>query len=198
MLARPSRASGVTLIELVIGMAIFAGLLALASPSMTSWMQNGQIRVAAMGIQNGLQLARITAVQRNTVVSFFLMSSLSNSCVTSTAGPNWVVSLNDPTGQCAAAPDESLAPRIVQVRSGSEGSGNAVLAADQSGISFNGLGRLVSAGAASRVAIDISNTAGGSCVASGGSVRCLRVWVSAAGQVRLCDPGAAQSDVRAC
>ena len=71
MLARPSRASGVTLIELVIGMAIFAGLLALASPSMTSWMQNGQIRVAAMGIQNGLQLARITAVQRNTVVSFF-------------------------------------------------------------------------------------------------------------------------------
>jgi type IV fimbrial biogenesis protein FimT len=198
MLIRANLSTGVTLIELVTGLAIFAGMLALAGPSMTSWIQNGQIRTSAMAIQNGMQIARATAVQRNAIVSLFFTTTLDNTCVSSVEGSNWVVSLDDPSGHCATPPDELLTPRIVQARSGSDGSRNAVVAADQSVISFNGLGRLVNGGAVSRLSIDIQNTVGGSCLANGGTMRCLRVVVSQAGQVRMCDPAVASSDVRAC
>ena len=61
---------GVTLIELLIGMAILALILGLGLPSISTWMQNTQLRSAADAVQSGLQLARAEAVKRNTSVGF--------------------------------------------------------------------------------------------------------------------------------
>lgn len=203
------RQQGVTLIELGIGLAIFAVLMTLSIPSFTQWMQNSQIRTAAEAMQNGLQLARATAVQRNAVISFQLMTTLGADCALSTAGPNWVVSqpigvasaeglcdttpANPPTNGPAADDD----PYIIQTRPMAEGSRNVQLQASESNISFNGLGRVTPA-AAANYTINIINPAGGTCIADAGKMRCLRVMVSPNGQIRMCDPSVAATDVRGC
>ena len=194
-------ARGITLIELMVGLAIFAFLLMLGAPSFASWIQNGQIRTATEAIQNGLQIARAEAVRRNMPVRFQLTDSLTNACALSTSGSNWVVSLDSAVGACAAAPSADLAvptaPRVIQVRAASEGSTNAVIAADASSIVFNGLGRVTPV-PAGNINIDITNPIGGTCAAVSGPMRCMRVVVSAAGQVRLCDPRFASTDSQGC
>lgn len=181
-----------TLIEIGIGLAIFAILLGLAAPSFSTWLQNSKIRTTAEAINNGLQLARAEAVQRNAVVRFQLTTTLTGACALSTTDSNWVISLDDPSGACANAPDDTVAPRIIQTRPAAEGSTNTVVAADQAAIAFNGLGRQSAIGGAplTTVNIDISSAAA--------NTRSLRVSVSSGGQTRMCDPALASSDPQGC
>lgn len=197
---------GVSLIELIVGIAIIAILMAVGLPSLSGWIQNTQIRTAAEAIQDGLQLARAEAVRRNASVRFQLVDTTSNACVLSTTGVNWVVSQNDPSGACANTPSDTIAPRIIQMRAGTEGSTNATVASTQSPVTFNGLGRQVSATNADgtttanppvTVTIDIKNPTGGSCMPTG-TMRCLRVVISSSGQVRMCDPAITSTDPRGC
>lgn len=182
---------GFTLVELLVGIALMAALMLLGIPSFSAWLQGSQIRTAAEAIENGVQLARAEAVRRNAPVNFQLTTTLDSTCARSVTGTNWVVSLDDPTGQCNAAPSADLAvpvaPRIVQVRPGTDGSKNATILASQSSITFNGLGRVTPV-PAGNITIDIKNPTGGACAALGGPMRCMQVNVSATGQVRLCDP----------
>lgn len=182
---------GFTLVELMIGIVLLAIVLAIGGPSFATWLQNTQIRNMSEALKDGLQLARGEAVRRNARVRFQLVDAVTNSCALSTSGANWVVSMDDAAGACAstnmadaAAP---AAPRIVQTRSASEGSVNAVVAADQSSIEFNGLGRVATAPAAN-IVINVTNPTGGACAASSGPMRCLRVVVTPGGQIRMCDP----------
>lgn len=184
---------GFTIVELMIGIALLAILLGIAGPSFATWVQNTQIRTMSEAVQNGLHRARAEAVGRNAPVRFELMTTLDNTCAPSTTGRNWVVSMDGATANCAstnmadaAAP---VAPRLIQARPSGDGSRNAVVAASQSSIAFNGLGRVTPVPAAD-ITIDITNPAGGTCAGSGGSMRCLRVVVTASGQVRMCDPRA--------
>lgn len=183
---------GVSLIELCIALAIFTVLLVMAVPSFSIWVSNSKIRATAEAIHNGLQLARAAAVQRNAVVRFQLTSSLSGGCALSAIDSNWVVSLDDPSGACANTPSDTVAPRIIQSRPAAEGSGNTVVAAGQSAIAFNGLGRQVAIGGAAlaNVVINISNATVGT--------RPLRVMVSTEGQTRMCDPALLSSDPQGC
>jgi prepilin-type N-terminal cleavage/methylation domain-containing protein len=57
--------AGFTIIELMITLAVLGVLLALGMPSISSWLQNTQIRTAAEGMVSGLQLARAEALRRN-------------------------------------------------------------------------------------------------------------------------------------
>ncbi len=189
-----------SLIELMVGIAIVAILFSLAAPSFSTWIQGTHIRTAAEALQNGLMLARGEAVRRNASVRFQLTDTLDNGCVLSTAGTNWVVSLTDPTGLCASAPPDPAdpnppAPAIIQTRAGAEGSRNALVAAGQSAVVFNGLGRVTPV-PAGNISIDITNPIGGACVADAtpGPMRCLRIVVSIGGQVRMCDPAFVFSD----
>lgn len=189
-----------SLIELMVGIAIVAILFSLAAPSFSTWIQNTHIRTAAEAIQNGVMLARAEAVRRNSTVRFQLTDTTDNSCALSTTGTNWVVSQDDPTGACASAiPDPSdtspPAPRLIQVRAGAEGSRNALVAAGQSTVVFNGLGRVTPVPAGD-INVNISNPIGGDCAADvpAGPMRCLRVVVSPGGQVRMCDPAFVFSD----
>lgn len=185
----------------MIGLAIIASLFGLAAPSFRDWIQSSQIRTAAESIRNGLQLARAEAVRRNTTVGFSFTTTLDGSCALSTADSNWIVSMGNPTadlpGNCGNAPSDTGTPRIIQSRAAAEGSSNVVIAADRSNIIFNGLGRIVPV-PGSDINIDISNPVGGTCANVGGPMRCLRVAVSLAGQVRLCDPGRATGDPQGC
>jgi len=186
-----ARQRGFTIVELMVGIMVLAILLAMAGPSFATWMQNSQIRTMSEAVKDGLQLARAEAVRRNAQVRFELMTSLDGACALATAGPNWIVSMDGAAGACdsanmadAAAP---AAPRVIQTRPAGDGSRNAVVAASQSAVAFNGLGRVTPAPAAD-ITIDVTNPTGGSCAAGAGPMRCLRIVVGASGQVRMCDP----------
>lgn len=211
VLSSDIRQHGVSLIELIIGLVIMGILLAMAIPNFMTWIQNTKIRTTAEAMLNGLQLAKAEAVRRNTLIRFQLTDNLSATCALSTSGANWVVSFDDPTtqvtphSQCAStlisdAVEASAAPepRIIQVRPAAEGSSGVTVAADQSVVIFNGLGRMTPAAA---VNINVSNPDWGACATlggGGGPIRCLRVAVSAGGQIRLCDPARASTDPVGC
>ncbi len=164
--------AGVTLIELMIALAIVALALTLGLPSLSTWMQNSQLRNAAESVQAGLQLARAEAVRRNALVGFNM------------AGPDssWSVNVMNPAAQ-------------VQARSAAEGTLNAQIATTNALIIFDGLGKAALAAAA---VIQVTNPTGGACK-PGGDMNCLNVTVSTGGQVKMCDPTIADAtDTRAC
>jgi type IV fimbrial biogenesis protein FimT len=203
---------GVTLVELVIALVILGLLFGYGLPSFSGWIQNAQIRTAAEATQNGLQLARAEAVRRNTQVRFQFTTTMDNNCALSTTHTNWVVSLNDATGLCANLPaDPPLPPAapnpadpyIIQARPAAGGSANVVVASGQACIVYNGLGRQTFASAPcnappGNVAINFSSPTG-TCLAAGGTLRCLRIIVSIDGQVLMCDPAVTvATDPRLC
>lgn len=190
------RSYGFTLIEMMITIAVMSLLLMLGLPSMNTWLQNSQLRASAEAMQAGLQLARAEALRRNAPVRFQLVDTLTGACALAGNGTNWIVSLADPTGACGALEDETVAPQILQKRSGAEGSPNAVVAAvGGSSIVFNGLGR---ASGAAITQIDITNPSGGVCQPAG-PMRCLRINIASGGQMRMCDPAVTDNtDPRFC
>lgn len=206
-----SRARGMTLIELMVGLAILAFLVVLGAPSFSSWIQNIRVRAAADGVLAGIQTAKTEAVTRNARVRFQLTTTAANGCALTTVSNNWVVNIdsnNDPNevvGLCGAAPyddgapDAGQEPRILQRRGAAESAGNIVTNASASSVVFNGLGRVVfppGVGAGNLV-INFTAPAPAAC-APAGEIRCLRVVVTPAGQVRMCDPIAAAGDPTAC
>ena len=141
-------------------------------------------------------------MRRNNLVRFQLTDTLDNSCNISTSGTNWVVSLGDPTGACATpladpANPTPPAPAIIQLRSGKEGSKNAQVSTPQAAIVFNGLGRVTPVPAGD-INFSVSNPVGGNCATLGGQLHCLRINVSPAGQVRMCDPMFPTADPKGC
>jgi type IV fimbrial biogenesis protein FimT len=178
---------GVTLIELMIGLAIFAVLLFIGVPAFTEFIQNTQIRNAAENTLSALNLARAEALRRNTSVRFQFVSDLTSGCTLSTSSLAWVVSLANPAGACDAAPSNTTAPQIVQKRSGTEGTRTVQVAATGgSTVVFTGLGRAQAGGITQ---INFSNSMG-VCehVSTSGTMRCLRILVTTGGQAKVCDP----------
>ncbi len=168
----PRRQRGFNLIELMIAVTLLGVLLMLGLPEYREWIQNTQIRTSAESVLNGLQLARTEAVRRNAPVTFTVNSN------------NWTVTV--------AASGET-----VQSRSGKEGSSNAVIAATQNAVTFNGLGRITPVPAA-EVQFNVTNPTGGTCQTAGGQMRCLRVTASLGGQIRMCDPALPAGQPQAC
>lgn len=173
---------GVTLIELMVGLTIFAILVAAGAPNFSTFIRNSRIRNAADSIQTGLTLAKAEAVRRNTNVKLAL------------AGTNSAWSVG-----CASASDDC--PDPIQSRP-AEGSANTSVTASDATISFNGLGRVTTALASGTTAtFNITGATGDTCVAAGGTTRCLRVIVTLGGQIRMCDPALTStrpSDPQAC
>lgn len=184
--AQPQR--GFTLIEVLIGVTIVAIVLSLGMPSMYSWLQSSQIRNAAEAIQNGLQLAKVEAVRRNTGVQFNLTE------LGTTGVSNWSVTCATPTADC---PGPGMPLTEIQKYPASEGAPSAQVSAAQATITFNGMGRVTPL-PPSTIAIDITNPRGGACAASGGSMRCLRLQVSPAGHIKMCDPALPTTNPRGC
>lgn len=187
-------ADGFSVIELLVGMILLGALMAIGIPGFTDYLRNARVRTAAESVLNGLQLARAEAVRRNTTARFQLVTTLDDTCALNPAGPNWVVSIDNAAGLCATAPSDEVAPRIIQIRSGAEGSSATTIAAERAEVVFNGIGRVLTG----NVNIDVSSATGAACMRDGGPVRCLRIVVSTSGQIRMCDRALRAGDAQAC
>jgi type IV fimbrial biogenesis protein FimT len=194
------RSRGFSLIELLITVAVLALVVMAAVPSIGGWLATLQVRNAASGIVDGLQQARGAAITRNETISFWLVSGpnqavLANDCALSSASGGWVISVDSPVGACASTPSTTVAPRLVAAHPVGDGGSNVTVAAVRADgttaatqVAFDGFGRVVNSGPIAR--IDVSKNA---------STRSLRVVVSAAGSVRMCDPTVATAtDPRRC
>ncbi|WP_280817503.1 GspH/FimT family pseudopilin [Variovorax sp. TBS-050B] len=191
---------GLTIIELVVTIAVLALILALAMPSIGTWMDNTRIRNTTEALQNGLLAARTEAIRRNQNVSFFLVTlndagTMDNTCALSTESGSWVISVSSPAGKCASAPSTTDAPMIVDRRTVRDGGGGVKVTADNSMVTFNSFGRVVSAAGASLTQVEVTG------VKDGTHYRNLRVNVTPSGAVRMCDPNVpstATTDPRLC
>ena len=169
-----SRQLGLSVVELVIVIMIASILLAKGVPAFTDYLSNEKFRAIADEYQVGLQHARMAAISRNTVVRFV------------PNGDGWQV----------VVPAVGANPQTVLASRG-QTQNNSNIAVTPSGVnvSFNGQGRIVSGGLFS---VGFAGPAGSTCVQSGGAIRCLRVNVTTAGQIKLCDPAAAANNPVAC
>ncbi len=191
MLNRASQ-HGVTLIELMVGIAVLSIVLAVGMPMFGLWVQNSQVRAAAESIQNGLQIARTEAIRRNTNVRFTL---------TSAEGlVQWNVGCVTVRGNC---------PATIQQRNAAEGGANARAGVDSYvqtdpsdpdtapnysaaltagaglggvdvGVTFNALGLVTNSGT-DIARVDVLNS-------SSADARRLVITIGAGGQTRMCDP----------
>jgi len=200
---------GVSMIEMVIVMAIFAILFGLAAPSFQAWTTNVQIRTTTESIQNGLQLARAEAIRRNASVMFWLTSG------TNPLTGDWLVGCASPVGNGAQpeAPFDCPGTRtngalaangppynwIQRASAVGEQAGTTQVAttpANAAVVTFNSLGMVMATNpgdnnSAPITKIDVSQPA------LAGS-RPLEVQVSG-GQIRMCDPALAlATDPRGC
>lgn len=195
------RQRGFTLIEIVVTIAVMALIMMISIPNITSWLGNTHIRNVSDSLQNGLQIARAEAVRRNRPVSFWLVALndpavMGNECTLSAGSGSWVVSVNTPVGHCADAPSPTLAPMLVAA--GAAGGNGVMVSAARpvdptaslspldpntalvpsTTVTFDGFGRVSNTDDAIRL-IDVTGAA---------NTRRLRIAVSGAGQVRVCDP----------
>lgn len=195
--ARPGSrftSAGFSLIELLVSVSLLGVLLAMALPAFSEWIRNNQVRVAAETLREGLQLARSEAVKRNTRMRMQLVTSLDNSCALSTAGPYWIVNAGSsvtPAGACATPISATTTPYVVQASPATASATKVTVLASQAVVAFDAAGRqavtLNPNTVLGRLQVDISSP-GGTCLLSGGNVRCLRLYVNTGGEVRMCDP----------
>ena len=195
---RKQPAPGLTLIELMVTISLLVMLTHALEPSISAWMANTQIRSVASSVQAGLQRARSEALRRNEPVRFTLVALddsavMDNSCAPVASGASWVVSLDDPTGQCGATISDTTGARIIERRAGGVGrksvaiqSSNAAGASSNGVVVFNGFGRVV--GTAGIALIDVDN------ITSGDDYRALRVLVGPGGTTSLCEPKVTSAD----
>lgn len=85
---RARRESGFTLIELIITVSVLVVILAMAIPSLSSFIQRQRIRNTAMDMTTAVTLARSEAIKRNANVSVVATgTSWSGGWTVSTASP---------------------------------------------------------------------------------------------------------------
>ena len=179
---------GFTIIEVMIVLTIVGIALTFGLPSMSAWLQSNQIRNAAESIQSGLQVAKSEAVRRNTNVQFTLTS------LTPGGTADWSITCQTPSAEC---PGAGMTETSIRTFSSREGAAAARVAAPQATFTFGGTGRLTPMPAAT-LAIYVTNPNGGACAADGGPMRCLRIQVSPAGHLKMCDPALPSTNARGC
>lgn len=172
MLATRRQQQGLTIVEMMIGLTITAMILAIGVPSFGVWVQNTRIRNAADAISNGINLARGEAVRRNTAVQFELDT-----------GSAWSVTVGGV---------------LVQERPASDGSTDVTVSPNPGAtqVTFNGVGAVTANedGSTSMTEVDVTSDL----VSVSGGARPLRVVISRAGSIRMCDPNVASDDPRTC
>ena len=167
----------------MVTVTIMSILMALAFPSMASWMRNSKIRTVADALQNGLRTAQTDALRRSRQVVFSLTNSADPKTSLSAAanGSNWSINTVKLLSTDSAA-EFVESGVLTSVGSGVQITGPAA-------ICFNSLGRLTANSA--------TGVSGGNCASASASTyaitldgadRPLRVTVTVGGQVRMCDP----------
>lgn len=201
---RSRRAFGFTMIEMAVTMTIFAILVALGVPAMTTWIRNNKVRAVTDSLQTGLRLAQAESLRRSRQVVF----SLTNSTTPDTILPLPAVAGGTSWAIWAVPSMTDGSEPLTFIQSGvlsNASSGVQVASTNNvSTVCFNSMGRLVNNASANVIAI----TGGDSCVQPSvgtpavlkfditltGADRPLRVNLGLGGQVHMCDPGVPISD----
>jgi type IV fimbrial biogenesis protein FimT len=197
------RASGFSLIELLVTISIAAVLLGLGAPAMSTYLQNAKVGSAAQAFQAAVQMARTEAIRRNVAAEFAMTAA-------SAAASGVVNAAADPAGRTwlvrAPTPASSGVPAgvdLIDAKSGLEGEAGATQGVRlrvfpntfTGAIAFNGFGGTADGSA---YTADLDNPNAGSCLHLGGSIHCRRIRILAGGQIQSCDPGVAMTDNRHC
>jgi type IV fimbrial biogenesis protein FimT len=200
LMQRSRRALGFTMIEMVVTMSIFAILVALGVPAMTTWIRNNKVRTVTDSLQTGLRLAQAESLRRSRQVVF----ALTNSTTPSTTLPLPAVA-NGNSWAIWTVPsmtDNSEPSQFVQSGVLSNASANVTING-VAAVCFNSMGRLVNNASANVTAI---TGAGNNCVqpttpppqqptappaqvfsvSTLGADRPLQVNLSLGGQVHMC------------
>lgn len=161
---------GFSLIELMVAMTVFGLIAAFAIPSFGTWIQDSKTRTVAESLQNGIRLAQTEAVNKGRQVAFFVTNAQPSATASATVvGSNWGIRVVVPTQADASG---YLQGAVLNGEGGS-----VVVTADVAEIRFNSIGRLTNS--TSVVNYNIVNSKG---------LRPLRVVVTSAGSVKMCDP----------
>jgi type IV fimbrial biogenesis protein FimT len=198
---RANSAAGFTMIEAMVTLSVFALLVALAVPTMSTWIRNNKVRTVSDSLQTGLRFAQAEALRRSRQVVFALTNSTT---------PNFTPVAADPNGTSYAIwtipsmTDGSEVPEFVQSGELSNASAG-VAVAGVAAVCFSSMGRVIGNTSASVIAI----TGGPTCsqpagppyppvqqfaISLGGSDRPLQVNLGLGGQIHMCDPGVTLSD----
>lgn len=188
-----SRATGVTLIELVVTISIAALLIAAAIPPFGNWISNAKVRSVAESLQNSLRLAQAEALSRGQQTVLVLTSGPPAWNATPVAnGRNWAVHAQPLANseEAAATASSSTHPYIdgstYATQQGIAVTGPALLC-------FNSSGRIVTS-----TSVAVPNAGSAACTAAPATYeikhgtatsvdRVYRVIVSLGGKVRMCD-----------
>lgn len=164
MLKKPPQ--GFTAIEMLITISILGILATIAAPSFKNLLINAQIRTAAQGLTDGIQLARAEAIRLNQPTVF-----------TKGTQSSWTVTVVN-------------GGATLQSRPHTEGSTVATVAVTPNAatkITFNSLGRVIANADASAPITRLDIDAPTSSISAADSKE-LRIIVTGGGAVRLCDP----------
>jgi len=202
MLKRLQR--GVSLIELLVGIAILALLMAFGVPQYATFLSNARIKASTDTLVSGLSMARAEAVKRNARVEMLLTNEepiagiVNDAGLATPNGANWIVR------QWVAS---AGAFEFIEGKFGAEGGGQAststvaITSASSGGgydgtVGFTGFGSL---NTGNTITFNITNPSGGACdnppPGARNPMRCLRVVVSPGGQIRTCDPAVDPTDL---
>lgn len=181
-MVRDPPARGFTLIELMVGLVLFALLLAMAVPMYVTFLASSQVRTAAEATLNGVLLAQNAAINNNNQVQLVV-----------TPGTGWQIAFVNPDTSAGPGP-QPPAPYLL-----ADGAPQAQLTPTPAGateVTFDAFGRIAPNPDASQsmTCVKVTNNANA-------NARALTVIVSNANQqtaTKLCDPLAAATEPQAC
>jgi type IV fimbrial biogenesis protein FimT len=199
LVRRATPASGFTLIEMAVTMAIFAIMVALGIPAMRTWVSDTKVRAVTDALQNGLRQAQAESLRRSRQVVFALTNTTTpnNYPVAAVAnGLSWVA------WTLPSMTDGTETPQFIASGILSSTSTNVLINSHSTAaICFNSVGRLVN-----NTTTVTAVTGGANCVTPTGAPpvqkfdvtltgadRPLEVQVGLGGQVHMCDPAMALS-----
>ncbi len=187
---------GVSMMEVMVAVAILAILAGIGVPSLSSWIQNTQVRATAESLLSALQLARAEAVRQNLRAQLLLTDSsgmASWTVITEASSVTGTFPASN-TIQTAAAKEAgqnarlgvSAGPLAGQNYAAAIGGGTGMNSNPPPGVIFDAFGRVVTDSAANAAVtritrIDVTNS-------SAADARRMVITVSDAGLPKMCDP----------
>lgn len=181
------RSSGFSLVELMVAVSVLAILTAVAMPNFMTWIRNARVRTVADALQSGMRVAQGEAQRRTHTVVFFLTNSKAcNTTATAVAGGSYWQARTVPNALLTGDVAEALQCGVL-----TDVSSGINLSSTTTALCFGGDGRQTTQTNPASIGVNCAAAAASYDVAPAAvsaENRPLRVLVSLAGSIRLCDP----------